>query len=145
MGMGVAHWGVVRLMAFMGMRMRVLHTGVAVEVAVEVAPLPPNQQSKSKQDDHDTDRYLCSPQESLWEVPPEKHHRYPERQERGRVTQTPRQAEHPSAPRSVALVGEQQSRYRSEVVRIGGVPKAQQGGHDQRHEAVATQPRQPFI
>jgi hypothetical protein len=139
MGMGVAHWGVVRLMAFMGMRMRVLHTIVTVEVAVEVAPLPPNQQSKRKEDDHDADRYLCKPQESLGEVPPEEHHRHPERQERGRVTQTPRQAEYPSAPHSVALVGEKQSRYRSEVVRIGGVPKAQQGGHGEHHEAVVVE------
>ena len=138
----VARGRVAGLAPLVDVWMRVVHTLVAVRMDVEVALRPAEQQPERKEDDHQTDGHLCAPDQPVRQVPPEQDHRQPEGQQCGGMAEPPRQAKCSGPTCAVPLVRQDEGRDRREVVRVGGVPEAQQKGHRQRHQSVTTERRQ---
>lgn len=145
MGVRVAGGSVVGVTPLVHVRMRVLDPVVGVGMSVEVALIPADQKPDGEQDDHQTDRHICSPEQGVWKVFPEEHHGEPECHHRGCVPESPCQPQRSRPPSSVSPGGKHQSRHGSQVIGIGGVTEPQQSGQQQRHQAATPQTSQPFI
>jgi hypothetical protein len=129
----------------MGVRVRVLHTIVAMGMDVEGTVRPPDQQAESEKEDDQTDGYFRASDHPFREILAEKNDRQPEDQQCRRMTEPPGQAKRTGAPCAIPRVRKDERRDGGDVVRIGSVPKTQQEGRCHRHQAVATQPSHPVV
>ena len=117
-----------------------LHRAMAMNVGVEAARAPVQQEPDRQRHDHDADRQLGAPLHAVGQVGAEQHDRQAEGEQRGRVAQPPSEAQAPGAARAALLVGGDQRRDRGEVVGIGGVAQPEEDGDGAHHQRGASVP-----
>src|SRR6476619_3058649 len=107
----------------MQMRRRALTVGV--RMCVEGAAAPPYEEPDGETGDQEPDRGLGAALDCLRQVCAIEDDRHTEREERQGVAGSPREAE-PGRVSGAPLGRGEESRDRSDVVRIGGVAEAEQ-------------------
>jgi hypothetical protein len=115
-------------------KVAVLDLAVAMRVNMKTATAPAQQQPDREEHDHQPDERLGAPLDRLGQVSAEDDDRQPEDGQRQCMARPPGHAE-PSGPLAAAgRVGCDQGRYRGQMVRVGGVPEAEQQRHGEGDE-----------
>jgi len=103
------------------MAMHVPNGPMSMRVDVEVAASPTNQQSYSQAYDENPDEDFRGTLRWSRQIGAEEHDGYAECKEGCRVPQAPRQTQQPGELRPVPLLVQQQGRYGSQMIGVGGV------------------------
>ncbi len=85
---------------------------VSMRVNVEVSRVPAVQQPQRKQDNERSDQHLRPPLNRLGQQTAEEHHRHAEQEQRGGVSQAPRQTEQSGLSHSALPLIQQQGGHR---------------------------------
>jgi uncharacterized membrane protein len=123
----------------------VTHRAVSMDVRVEVAPMPPQQQSSGQ--DHDSDpncrlRCLLEPRRQILA---EQYDREAEGHQSDRVPQPPGEAQQTRLARPGAPIAQEERGYRREVIRVRRVSQPEQQRDDQGRKAVTAELDDPVI
>ena len=118
-----------------------------VGVQVEQAAPPADEQPDRKDDDQQADRRLGAALHGLRQVGPEEDDRQAEREQRNCVARPPGEAEARRHPGGAVAAARDQGRHRREVIRVGGVPEAENGRHggDDEEGASVREVRDPGV
>jgi len=128
-----------------GVGMSVANASVIVRMQVEVPPAPAHQEPHGEQCDQQADDGLGAPLNRVRQIPAKEDHRDPESEQRSGVAQAPRKSQQCRAARTMAMIGQEQRGDSGEVIGIGRMPKPQQNGYQQRHDATTAEPSDPLI
>ena len=107
-------------------QVRVLDAVVLVTMNVVVPPLPAHDQTHCEVDDQERDGGLSDLLRALGEVLAEEDDREAEDEQRRCVPETPSETEPRGRSSRAFLAARDECRHRGEMVRIGGMPEAEQ-------------------
>lgn len=124
----------------MNMRMRMQNAPVSMGVRVVSTSCPPNEEPQSQEDDHQAYSQLRALEECLGQMPGVQHYWQSKGDQGGSMTQAPRQTQQAGTLGSVIPVGQHQRGYGSEVIRVGGVAKAQQQRNGKSDNSAVARP-----
>jgi hypothetical protein len=122
---------------------------VGVLVGVEGAPAPADQEPDGEEHDDGADRRLGGLPNPLRQVSAQQHERKADQEERGRVPEPPGEAHEGGLPDPLPfLPGRYEGAYGGKMVRVAGMPQAQEQAdqqNDRRRVRTVQEPFQPGI
>ena len=98
---------------------------VSMRVNVEVSRVPAVEQSQREKDNERSDQHLRPPLNQLGQQTAEEHHRHAEQEQRGGVSQAPRQTEQSGSSHSALPLVQQQGGHRGQMIWIESVTQAE--------------------